>query len=94
MSTPDNKPEPEKLVRVEDVAWIRARRRAATTASDHQVVRAQLRELDKNIAAHPAPSTSTTIGMIVVGLVIIVVGILVGIVVFGWADSMWTYLTS
>lgn len=79
-------------VSLEDVEWVRLRRRSAATEPERIAVRARLIQLAADLEQRPAP-TSPWIPVFL-GVLIIAAGFALGYGVYLMADSMWAWLNS
>ncbi len=80
------------VVGVEEIQWLRMRRRTAISEADHAAVRARLSKLSSDLEQRPAPSSPVT--FVVLAVVVVLAGFALGWGLYLLADSMWVWLNS
>jgi len=77
---------------LEDIQWLRTRRRTATTAAEHAVVRHQLGRLARHLEQRPEPTSPGY--YVALAVVSVVGGLTLGFGLYHLADGMWVWLNS
>lgn len=76
---------------IDDIQWLRQRRRTATTEAEQTAVRARMMELAADLEQRNEPNP---LHLALIGAAIIVAGLVAGYLVYLLADSMWMWLNS
>ncbi len=90
MTVTSQKPAPN----IPDPRWLRARRATLTTRAEVETFVSELTELDEDIKARPGSGVGQAVAFTLVGLAILALGVVIGMWVFGLAQSLMESLTS
>ncbi|QGU03893.1 hypothetical protein [Corynebacterium comes] len=76
---------------IDDIRWLRQRRRTATTESEQTAVRARMMEVAAYVEQRDEPNPLL---LALIGAAVIVAGLVAGYLVHLLADAMWMWLNS